>query len=161
MSAISTSQVTVNAGGVLDHFFGLNAGSDDPSDKVTYDTPGVAVNQQGDVIYSYGRTGVTTKNPLFPEVRYSVWLHGDSAQKGSTLLQAGGFQPTWLYDASATDSTPAETVATSVTHAYKLDYSTAVVDPVDDHTFWFIHKYADGTTKSWKTVIGVVDPTAT
>jgi hypothetical protein len=113
------------------------------------------------VIYSYGRTGVTTKNPLFPEVRYSVWLHGDSAQKGSTLLQAGGFQPTWLYDASASDSTPAETVATSVTHAYKLDYSTAVVDPVDDHTFWFIHEYADGTTKSWKTVIGVVDPTAT
>ncbi|HXB69159.1 MAG TPA: hypothetical protein VNY05_12995 [Candidatus Acidoferrales bacterium] len=160
MSAISTSQVTVNAGGIVDRFFGLNAGSDDPSDKVTYDTPGFAVNKQEDAIYTYGRTGVTTKNPLLPEVRYSVWLHGDEAQKRSTLLQEGSYRPTWFYDASATDSIPAETVATSVTHAYKLDYSTAVVDPVDDHSFWFIHEYADGATKSWKTVIGVVDPTA-
>ena len=122
---------------------------------------GVAVNSQGDAIYSYGGTGVTTENPLMPEVRYSVWLHGDSAQQRSRLLQAGSFQPTWLYDASNTDSTPAKTVATSVTHAYKLDYSTAVVDPLDDHAFWFIHEYADGTTNSWRTVIGVVDPTVT
>lgn len=161
MSSISATQVTVNAGSVLDHFFGLNAASDDPSDKVTYDAPAMAVNKAGDAIYSYGRTGITTKAPLYPEVRYSVWLHGESSQRRSTLLQVGGYQPTWLYDASPTDSTPAETVATSVTHAYKLDYSTAVVDPVDDHTFWFISEYADLSISGWKTVIGVVDPTAT
>ena len=93
-------------------------------------------------------------------MRYSIWLHADAAQKRSTLLQAGGFQPTWFYVGSTTDSIPTETVATSVTQVYKLDYSTAMVDPMDDHSFWFIHEYPDGTTNSWRTVIGVVDPTA-
>jgi hypothetical protein len=159
-STITSNKLAVDAAGVVDRVFGLNAPSDDPLDKVSYDMPGLAVNQQGDAIYSYGRTGITTKQPLFPEVRYSVWLQGEAQQRRSRLLQAGSFQPTWLYDASSTDKVEAETVATSVTHAYKLDYSTAVVDPVDDHTFWFIHEYADGASNGWKTVIGVVNPTA-
>jgi hypothetical protein len=51
-------------------------------------------------------------------------------------------------------------VPTASTHAYALDYATAVVAPVDDTTFWVVHEYADGATKSWVTVIGVVDPNA-
>jgi hypothetical protein len=34
-----------------------------------------------------------------------------------------------------------------------------VADPVDDHTFWFIHEYADAASSGWKTVIGAVKPT--
>jgi hypothetical protein len=55
-------------------------------------------------------------------------------------------------------STMENPVTTSVTHAYQLDYATAVVDPVNDETFWVIHEYADGTSTGWKTVVGVVDP---
>ncbi len=161
LSTITSSQITVNTAGVVDHIFGLNAPSDDPSDKVSYDEPGLAVNKFGDVCFVYGRTGVTTKQPLFPEVRYSVWFHGEAQQRRSRLLQAGTFQPTWFYDADKDKDPPAETVATSVTHAYKLDYATAVVDPVDDVTFWMIHEYADSASQSWKTVVGVVNPTAT
>jgi hypothetical protein len=83
-------------------------------------------------------------------------LHGESSQRRSRLLQAGTFQPVALYDVSGSDNVPAETVATSVTHAYQLDYATAVVDPVDDQTFWLIHEYADDAPNTWKTVVGVV-----
>jgi hypothetical protein len=162
LSTISSSQITVHAAGIVDRIFGLNAPSDDPSDKVTYDEPGLAVNKFGDVCFVYGRTGVTTKQPLFPEVRYSVWFHGEAQQRRSRLLQAGTFQPIWFYDPDD-DKGPLlpETVATPVTHAYWLDYATAVVDPVDDVTFWMIHEYADSASQSWKTVVGVVNPTAT
>ena len=118
----------------------------------------MAVNKHGDVIYVYGRTGVETAQPLFPEARYSVWLHGEPKQRRSRLLQEGTYQPTWLYDPPGED-TPAETAATSIIHAYPIDYATAVVDPLDDTTFWIIHEYADDATKAWKTVVGVVDPT--
>lgn len=162
LGTITSSQISVNAAGIVDRIFGLNAPSDDPSDKVTYDEPGLAVNKFGDVCFVYGRTGVTTKQPLFPEVRYSVWFHGEAQQRRSRLLQAGTFQPIWFYDPDDDKGPlPPETVATPVTHAYKLDYATAVVDPVDDVTFWMIHEYADGASQSWKTVVGVVNPTAT
>lgn len=121
---------------------------------------GRAVNKFGDACFVYGQTGVTTKQPLFPEVRYSIWFHDEAQQRRSRLLQAGTFQPTWHYDPDDKGPLPPETVATSVTHAYQLDYATAVVDPVDDVTFWMIHEYADDTSKSWKTVVGVVNPTA-
>jgi len=61
--------------------------------------------------------------------------------------------------------TPAETAKTSITHAYlKIDYATAVVDPVDDETFWIIHEYADNDDVShddryWTAVVGHVSAT--
>jgi hypothetical protein len=108
------------------------------------------VNKHGDAIYVFGRTGVDTQSPLNPEARYTIWMDGESDQRRSRLLQVGSYQPTWVYEG--------ESASTSVTHAYQLDYATAVVDPVDDETFWVIHEYADGTSTSWKTVVGVVDP---
>jgi hypothetical protein len=149
-STINTGQITVNAAAIVDRVFGLNAPTDAPGDKVTYDFPGVAVNKHGDAIYVYGRTGVETEAPLFPEARYTLWLHGEPKQRRSSLLQVGSYQPMWTYDS--------ETVPTSVTHINQLDYATAVVDPIDDETFWLIHEYADDATKSWKTVVGVVSP---
>ena len=81
---------------------------------------------------------------LPPEVRYTLWRHNESKQRSSALLQAGSWQPTWNYDASAIDSIPPETTPTAITHAYKLDYSTAVVDPVDDATFWTVLSATEG-----------------
>jgi hypothetical protein len=106
--------------------------------------------------FVYGRTGVKTASPLPPEARYTLWRHDESKQRSSALLQAGSWQPTWNYDASSTDGIPPETTPTAITHAYKLDYSTAVVDPVDDTTFWVIHEYADGAKSNWVTVILVL-----
>jgi hypothetical protein len=157
-SQFSTSGVTVHAPGVVDTFFGNNAPTDAPNDLVTYDKPHSAVNSLGDTIFVYGRTGVVTQHRLKPEVRYSVWIHGENTQRGSALLKEGTWWPTWLYD-EADDNLPAETTPTVITHAYQIDYATAVVDPKDDKTFWVIHEYADGATSSWKTVVGVVDPT--
>lgn len=149
-SQFSTGDVTLDSAKVVDHFFGLNAKSDDPTDKVTYDFPGIAVNKNGDIFFGYGRTGVTTVNPLFPEARYSLWYNGEPKQRRSRLLQAGGYQPTSVFSG--------ETMATSDTHIYKLDYATAVIDPLDDLSFWFIHEYADAPTTSWRAVAGKVDP---
>ena len=159
-SAISSSGITVNTNGVVDWFFGRNSPTDNPADLVTYDVPHLAVNKDSNVIFVYGRTGVKTASPLPPEARYTLWRHDESKQRSSALLQAGSWQPTWNYDASSTDGIPPETTPTAITHAYKLDYSTAVVDPVDDTTFWVIHEYADGAKSNWVTVIGVVDPSA-
>jgi hypothetical protein len=90
----------------------------------------------GGAIYVYGRTGIVTAQPLFPEVRYSVWAHGESKPRRSALLRAGDYQPQWFYDPDSTGSTPAKTSKTSITHGYlKIDYAAAVVDPVDDETF--------------------------
>ena len=154
---IGPNAILVDTAGVVDKFFGRNAPTDAPTDLVSYDRPALAVNKFGDVIYSYGRTGISTQQPLNPEVRYSIWRAGEPAQRRSQLLQAGEYQPMWFYD-NPYDNLPAETVETSVTHSYRVDYSTAVVDPVDDKTFWFINEYADKNIGDWRTVIGVVDP---
>ena len=39
-----------------------------------------------------------------------------------------------------------------------MDYSTAVVDPADDTTFWVIHAYASSSTTSLQLVVGKVVP---
>ena len=164
-ATVSPTAITVDHGAVNDLVFGKNAPTDAPGDLVTYEVPGTAVNKHGDAIYVYGRTGIVTAQPLFPEVRYSVWAHGESKARRSALLRAGEYQPQWLYDADPTDSTPAETTETSITHAYlKVDYATAVVDPVDDETFWIIHEYADNDDVShedryWTAVVGHVSAT--
>ena len=159
-ATVSPTQIAVNHSGVDDHVFGKNAPTDAPGDLVTYEVPGTAVNKHGDAIYVYGRTGIVTAAPLFPEVRYSVWAHNQSSPRRSVLLRAGDYQPQWFYDADPTDSTPAETTKTSITHAYlKIDYATAVVDPADDETFWIIHEYVNNDDTSheasyWTATVG-------
>lgn len=164
-ATVSPTTIAVDHGAVDDLIFGKNAPTDAPSDLVTYEVPGMAVNKHGDAIYVYGRTGIVTAQPLFPEVRYSVWAHSESKPRRSALLRAGDYQPQWFYDPDSTGSNPAETSETSVTHAFlKIDYATAVVDPVDDKTFWIIHEYADNDDAShddryWTAVVGHVSAT--
>jgi hypothetical protein len=164
-TTVSSTVITINHGAVNDLVFGKNAPTDAPGDLVTYEVPGTAVNKHGDAIYVYGRSGIATAQPLFPEVRYSVWAHAESKTRRSALLRAGEYQPQWFYDADSTDSTPAETSKTSITHAYlKIDYATAVIDPVDDETFWVIHEYADNDDVShdnryWTAVVGHISAT--
>jgi hypothetical protein len=148
-SAISPAALTVNDNGVVDVSFSGIRQTDAPSDLVSCESPHIAVNKNSDVIFVYGRTGIQTVQPLPPEVCYTLWYHNDAKQRQSALLQAGSWQPMWTYKG---EQTP-----TVMTTANKLDYATAVVDPVDDTTFWVSHEYADSTTSSWVTVIGVID----
>jgi hypothetical protein len=166
-SIVSKAQIAIDHANVRDWVFGKNAPSDASNDLVSYDVPGVAVNKHGDAIYVYGRTGVVTAAPLFPEVRYTVWAHGENQPRRSALLQPGEYQPKWFYDPpdpSEGPPTPPETVKTSITHAIlKVDYATAVIDPADDETFWVIHEYAHtgqpNDTNYWTTVVGRISST--
>ena len=85
-TAVSPTTITINHGAVNDHIFGKNAPTDAPGDLVTCEVSGTAVNKHGDAIYVYGRTGIVTAQPLFPEVRYSVLAHGESKQAAEILL---------------------------------------------------------------------------
>ena len=166
-TTVSKSQISVDHAAVVDWIFGKNAPTDAPGDLVSYDVPGMAVNKNGDAIYVYGRTGVVTAQPLPPEVRYTVWAHGEGKPRRSALLQPGEYQPMWFYDPpdpSSGPATPPETTKTAITHGIlKVDYATAVIDAADDETFWVIHEYAHtgepNDQKYWTTVAGKVSPT--
>lgn len=126
------------AAGYLDWYFGKNALEDAAGDKVSYQQPQVAVNAAGDMLFGYGRYPFATAQPLFPEARYSVWYAGEAKQRRSALLQAG----------SAASATPPQSA---------LDYATAVIDPLDDRSFWMALPYAV-TGGGYRTIIGRVTP---
>ena len=94
----SPTTIMIDHGAVNDLIFGKNAPTDAAGDLVTYEVSGTAVNKHGDAIYVFGRTGIVTAQPLFPEVRYSVWAHSESKPRRSALLRAGDYQPQWFYD---------------------------------------------------------------
>ena len=125
--------------GFLDHYFGLNGPGDAPTDQVSYMRPALAVNKNGDCAIVYGRVGVKTSKPPYPEARYSLLYHNQSSQNPSTLLHAGDFNP----------GTGMEK---------RLDLVNAAVDPVDDTTLWIVHAFADHTINDYRMVIAHVKP---
>jgi hypothetical protein len=125
------------ADGFLYRNFGTNAPDDDPSDVVSYEKPAPTMNNDGHMVILYCRVGFNTKNPLYPEVRYSVYYADDRGLCSSQSLQKG--------NASA-----------PVSPINQLDYQTAVVDPADSRTVWMISEYSKNG--SYKTVVGKVTP---
>lgn len=123
----SLTASTDPAEGFIDHFFGLNATGEPPGSRVSYERPSVAVNGRGDMRFAYGRYPFSGPTPLlFPEARYSLWRAGQLKQLRSRVLKGGE-------------------AATSESIASRLDYSTAVVDPSDDKSFWVALSYAGST----------------
>ena len=151
----TASSITANADtatGFLDHTFGRNAPEDAPDDLVSYECPALAINKNGVMIVVYGRVGVQTLQPLFPEARYSVYYPNEASQRRSRVLQNGDYLPAFVHDK--------ETKATA-THYFDgpgIDFGTAVVDPADDLSAWMIHEFANKARGGFKTVIGVVKP---
>ena len=143
---------TDKTAGFLDHTFGKNAPEDAPGDLVSYELPALAVNKNGVMVMVYGRVGVTTQTPLFPEARYSVYYPNEARQRRSRLLQKGDFLPTFVHDGE-TKETARHYVDKKV-----IDYASAVVDPRDDLTVWMIHKFADKAEDGYKTSVGAVRP---
>jgi len=128
-------------GGFLDYTFGQNGPGDEPTDLVSYEMPALAVNKDGDCAIVYGRIGVKTAQPLYPEVRYSMLYHNESYTRPSRLVRKGEFFPT-------PKTAPSEV----------LDVTNAVVDPVDDKTLWLCHAYANKTQNRYWIVIARVKP---
>jgi len=134
----SLTASTDPADGFIDHFFGLNATGDPPDSRVSYERPSVAVNGRGDMLFAYGRYPFSGPSPaLFPEARYSLWRAGEPKQLRSRVLKAGE-------------------AANSRSIISKLDYSTAVVDPSDDKSFWVALTY--NSTVGYRTVFGKITP---
>jgi len=145
VSANAISASTTGAQGFLDWFFGRNALEDAPSDLVSYELPSMAVNKEGEMLFGYGRSPVQTQNPLMPEARYTLWYAGEAKQRRSHLLQAGSYQP-------VKDGAP-------INFYGKGDFTSTVVDPADDKTFWTALFYGDPSRPgAFKTVIGKVAP---
>jgi hypothetical protein len=136
---------TAGAQGFLDWFFGRNALEDSPGDRVSYEIPSLAVNKNGDMLFGYGRRPFQTQNPLMPQARYTLWYGNEGKQRRSRLLQAGTYQPT-------KDGNP-------INFYGKGDFTTTVVDPADDKTFWTALFYGDPSRPgSYKTVVGKIVP---
>ncbi len=148
---LSLSNAGLNASkgnGYLHWGFGRNAVEDDPSDLVSYEEPSIAINKKGDFLMGYGRTGVKTKNVLYPEARYTIYYANEDEHRRSRVLHKGESLPTSVHEG--------ETVATVKSHADYLHYSAASPDPLDN-SFWIIHVYA-GPNKSYRVVAGKIKP---
>ena len=136
LSPTSISVSTDAATGFLDWFFGLNAFGDPAGSRINYKDPSIAVNARGDMLFAYYRESFAGP-ALFSEARYSLWRNGEPKQRRSRLLKAG--------EAEVSDT---------------IDYTTAVVDPADDRSFWIALPYAKaaGRSGSYKPVFGKVSP---
>lgn len=144
VSANGISASTSGAQGYLDWAFGKNAVEDAPTDLVSYELPSMAVNQAGDMLFGYGRSPVQTQKPLLPEARYTLWYAAEAKQRRSRQLQPGGYQP--VKDGAKINF-------------YAADFTSTVVDPADDRTFWTALFYGDPSRPgAFKTVIGKVVP---
>ena len=103
------------------------------------DEPIVAVNGAGESLIAWGHSGVFPGLEEPPRVEHTLWPNGASNPDLRSIFRAGdGYAPGYPAD--------------------KIKAIAASVDPVDDRTFWVVHKY--GTASGgWGRVIGSVDPT--
>jgi hypothetical protein len=125
--------------GFMDYFFGKNGPGDAPGDLVSYVRPAIAINKDDNGAIVYGRFGVTTAKPLFPEARYSLLYGTKSKTEPSVLIRKGEFKPSM----SMTD---------------RLDLVNATIDPKDDKTLWLCHAYAKQSTGDYEIVVTSVKP---
>jgi hypothetical protein len=128
--------------GFLDIVFGNRDSGDARGDLISYEKPALAVNKDADIAVIFGRVGVATALPLFPEARYVIVDHGASQTRPSTLIRKGEFLP------EGEKKTPAQV----------LDLANATVDPVDDKTFWLCHAYANKAKNTYMMVVAKVKP---
>lgn len=129
---------TDSSKGYMDGYFGRNASSDSPEDRVSYERPSMAVNKTGDMLFGYGRYPFVNEKTLHPEARYSLWYGSESKQRRGALLRAG------------------EAANTNTINS-AIDYTTAVVDPADDTSFWVALPYVNNGG-TYKTVVGKISP---
>ncbi|MGH8511110.1 MAG: hypothetical protein ACREU8_06910 [Gammaproteobacteria bacterium] len=90
------------------------------------------------MLFGYGRYPFVNKNVLYPEARYTLWYANEAKQRRSYLLREGD-------------------AANTRTVNVQIDYTTAVVDPADDTSFWVSLPYVASNGK-YRTVVGKISP---
>jgi hypothetical protein len=125
----------------------------DPIDaRFSYFLPSLEVNRFGDMAMVYHRSGST----IFPEVRGTLRLVGDTAIRPSFLVKAGEFPA----GCPASDHACAQEGAP----VKSIDNSGMAVDPFDDVGIWMVHAYgapsggdvSTATIGAWKLVVAKV-----
>jgi hypothetical protein len=138
----------------LDRSFGLRNNFDDgPNDVVYYGNPALEVNKDGDIVAVYSRAGST----VYPEARYSAWLHAEDDIRPSAVLHAGTFTYLGNFDPTK-DNVDGNGNPAAVGN---LDTGGITVDPFDDTAVWMAHAYAyqpdpSKPTGSYKLAVGKV-----
>ncbi|HEX6189155.1 MAG TPA: hypothetical protein VFZ40_13835 [Pyrinomonadaceae bacterium] len=133
---VSASSITVStnpADGFLDRSFGLRAPGDPADSRINYNHPSMAVNAVGDMLFAYHREPFAGP-AIFPEARYTLWRMGEPTWHWSRVLKVG--------EGQAND---------------KIDYTTAVVDPSDNRSFWVALPYGK-SGGGYRTAFGKVKP---
>jgi hypothetical protein len=124
----------------IDRTFGERNVNDPPSvTAVSYGTPALEVNKNGDIVVVYIRAGTT----LFGEARYSVFRHNAPDISPSAVLQVG--QGVIGGDCTAS---PCKGIG-------NLDVGGISVDGGDDTAIWIAHGYSNNVN-SWNIAIGKV-----
>jgi hypothetical protein len=118
----------------FDKTFGVASINDPPGATFHYGWPGIEVNSAG----SMAITTVRTSASIFPEVRISGWLVGETDMR-SSILAKGGEGP---YNSGVNPARYSETVGTAV-------------DP-DDVGIWYAHEYptSQAGTLNWSMWVG-------
>jgi hypothetical protein len=106
--------------------------------RLSYERPSIAVNKNGDMLFGYGRYPFMSEKTLHPEARYTLWYANEPKQRRSYLLREG-------------EAANTRTVNT------QIDYTTAVVDPVDDTSFWVALPFVN-SNGGYRTIVGKISP---
>jgi hypothetical protein len=101
-----------------------NVLEDGPNDRFHYGWPAAELNQRGDLVVVYSRTGAT----IFPEIRFSLWADGEADIRPSRLLKGG--EAAYTLGKDQPNPLP------------WADVAGVSVDPDGEHV-WFAHCYAD------------------
>jgi hypothetical protein len=121
----------------INRVFGMNNIFDDDlklKPHMYYGWPAIEVNQNGDMIIVYARTGTT----IYPQARFSAYYNTESDIRPSRLLHAG--------------DGPYNGVRWG-------DLAGASVDPEDDTSIWIVHQYATKLSgNNWGLWVGKVTP---
>jgi hypothetical protein len=124
------------AGFISRIFGGANPLEDNEGSYFYYSWPAVEVNKNGDMVLVYARTGQT----IYPEVRFSVYLHNESDIRPSRLLK-GGDAAYDIPNYNDPNNNPILVLPWG-------DTAGACVDPTDDTAVWVAQEYASATANN-------------
>jgi hypothetical protein len=120
-----------SAAGFINTFLPSNeSGDPNPTGALLYyGWPAVEVNQHGDMVVVYNRSGTT----IYPEVCYSAYLHNESGMRPSRVLKVG--------EQAYAIPNPPPPLKPVIPPLPWGDIAGACVDP-DDTSIWIAQQYA-------------------
>jgi hypothetical protein len=115
----------------IDRTFGKRSQTDPEGALVYYGNAGVEVNKNLDAVVVYNRSG----REVFPEARYSAYLHNEGDIRPSAVLERGASKNVPIGGNKMPNADP------PVTKTFQMDTGGIAVDPYDDVGIWMLHSY--------------------